>query len=136
MRRATLAGILLGLSAGALGAQRLTGTVSEAMSGQPVAGAVVSLTDSAGKALDRTVADRQGRFTLAVPADARLVQVKRIGFLPLNRALPDSARSTTAGIEIVLQRIPAELPPVTVVENGACPPNTTTGQALALWEQA
>ena len=57
-------------SATALSAQQVRGTVVDSASGSPLAGAVVMLLDSAGRATTRTIAAIDGRYSLTRPATA------------------------------------------------------------------
>ncbi len=116
--------------------QRVSGTVTDTRTAQPVAGVVLSVVDSAGQSSARTVSDAGGRFVLPTSARVKELQVRRIGFRPQNLPVPDSIRlgKSWGPIHLVLQPVPQMLDPVTV--DAGCPVQPTAGQALALWEQA
>ncbi len=116
-------------------AQRLRGVVRDARSGQPVAGAIVTLLDAAGASGQQTITDRVGAFLIAVDSTARHAQVRRIGYLPWQDALPDSARRGTASLTIALQPVAATLEAVRSTA-AKCTPAKGEGQALALFAQA
>jgi Carboxypeptidase regulatory-like domain len=67
-----------------LPAQIVTGTVTDALSGAPVHGAVVTLTERAGNAgVRRTISDRDGTFAVGAPAaGSYALDVRAIGFTP------------------------------------------------------
>ena len=80
---ALLASAALVLSAGGAAAQRVRGTVRDSLSRQPIGGAVVWLTDGAGKFLSRSIADEHGQFAVIHVAGATQLHVVRIGFRPM-----------------------------------------------------
>ena len=116
-------------------AQGIGGVVRDSRTRAPIAGAVVSVVDARGVATRQVVTDRAGSFALTVSDDARRLVVRRIGFLPLDESLPDSAHATRIVREIVLQPIPVTLAPVTASE-AACRRASGAQQALAFFEQA
>src|SRR5436309_760796 len=73
--------------------QRLGGSVRESGTAAPIAGAVVSLLDTAGHATARTITDASGRYAVALSPDARTLRVVRIGFRPVTVPLAKSAAS-------------------------------------------
>src|SRR5947209_2140884 len=70
-----------------LDAQRVTGVVRERDANAPIAGAVVSLLDSAGHLVARTITDRLGTFVISSASSTQQVRVIRIGFKPFTRRL-------------------------------------------------
>ena len=77
---ATLGLLVLGLPS--LGhAQAIRGRVVDALQGQPVAGALVELQDSAGRALQRGLSSPSGTYRFVVPSPAIYrIRVAAIGF--------------------------------------------------------
>src|SRR5215471_10930353 len=71
-------------------AQRVRGTLTDSATGEPVTGAVVSVLDSTGQFLSRTIADDKGRFAAARLRGARTLHVVRIGYRPVDRTIVDS----------------------------------------------
>ncbi len=94
------------------------------------------MVDANGQPLTRTVTSTVGQFTLVVAPTARMIQVRRIGFLPQDLPLPDSARAGSASVDVTLQHIPTQLEPMKVADNSTCPRAASAPAALALWEQA
>jgi len=71
-------------------AQRVRGTLTDSSTGEPVSGAVVSVLDSTGKFLSRTIADEKGQFAAARLRGARTLHVVRIGYRPADRSIAPS----------------------------------------------
>jgi hypothetical protein len=80
--------------------ERISGTVVDAETGRPVAGAIVTLsypwTDCAGTWYDRSsgvrvVSDQRGRFDFAVPSSAMEDQVRLAGTVPREEAEANGA---------------------------------------------
>jgi hypothetical protein len=129
-----LVAILLLLSGETAAAQRLSGTVRERRSGQPVGGAIVSILAGTGVSLSETLTDRAGTFRLTIESTARRIRIRRIGFVPVELTIPDSAHSGDATLTIALDPVPVVLDPV--ITTATCRGAKNEGQALALWEQA
>lgn len=118
---------------GAAQAQIISGRVTDRTSGTPVAGVVVSALDASGAALARVVTDSVSGYRIAVFAGATSLHFRRIGYSPATVALADSANGR---IDVVLTRLPTQLPPVKAVESAQCEDGANGGDALALWDQA
>lgn len=129
-----LAGLLAASSA--LTAQRISGRVLEAGSSAPVPGAVVSLVDSAGRTVARTVSQGDGRYSLPADEHAAAVGAMRIGYRPARTALRSAAADTNMLIDFSLDRVPAILETVAVHDQTLCPAVASGPAAFALWEQA
>jgi len=113
-------------------AQRVRGTLTDSSTGEPVSGAVVSVLDSTGKFLSRTIADEKGQFAAARLRGARTLHVVRIGYRPADRSIVDS--DTT--VDLRLAPIASRLAALTASEGRVCPGKPGTNEALELWEQA
>jgi hypothetical protein len=125
-----LATVLVAWSA--VPAQRLRGVVRDSLTREPVGGAVLTVSDSAGRFLARGVANAAGEFAVfRLDGSARL-SVVRIGYEP--RALVLQPSDTV--VVIVMHQIPASLSVVTRTTRRVCPTDKGDSQALALWEQA
>jgi hypothetical protein len=116
-------------------AQSISGVVREAASGVAIPGAVVSLSGIGGGAITQTIANREGRYTIAVTPQAQRMVVRRIGFKPFEMALPDSVRAVRVTLDVAMQLVPRTLDPIASTGEG-CRPSKTVAQGLALWEQA
>jgi hypothetical protein len=89
--------LLIGSSATA---QALRGTVLDSVNGQLVAGATVTVLDTTGTEVDRTITGTDGRFTLRLArAGTYRVGVRRIGFA---NAVTEPIR-VSAGVETLLR---------------------------------
>ena len=121
------------LAAVPLPAQRVHGTLRDTASAQPVLGAVLTLLDSAGRVLARTISDEHGQYSLPTGVGRRRVRAMRIGFQPLEVAV---AREDDVTLDIAMTRIPALLSSVKVSGRPLCPGSGDQGLAFSLWEQA
>ena len=93
---------------GAVPTGRLVGRVYDVETGDPVVTAAVSLVGRAAEA----DSDRQGRFRLSgIPVGAHELEVRRIGYAPLQHAV-GVGRGLTTEVEVGLTRDPVELEPL------------------------
>lgn len=126
------------LTASAVRAQTVMGTVIDSASQQPIPGAVVQLLGSDGAERARTLSDARGAFYVRASQEVSSLRIVRIGFRPRSLRLASPLRSgeaTDAGA-IAMQRIPAFLDPVRVVA-AQCRQRRNRGQSpVALIEQA
>jgi formylmethanofuran dehydrogenase subunit D len=135
--RRIVAALLVALALGGTGlqAQRVTGVVTNARTAQPLPGVVVSLLNASGVSVAQTLTDRAGIYRIAVDSSARRVLIRRIGFGLVDRPLPAAAHVSVATLDVAMDVIPVDLPPV--LSNAAgCRPSRNAPQALALLEQA
>lgn len=105
MRVALLLAIL---APAALHSQRIAGVVRDS-AGQPVPVARVQLASTKGS----VAADDQGRFTVAAPAGAHTLTVRRIGYWPLQAG----ATSPTDSADVRLLAVPRQLEATVVHES-------------------
>ena len=126
---------LLAAAAAACGAQGLTGVVRDSATRQPIAGAVLTIRDSAGTALMRRLTNARGEYGVDAVAGGRTIRVVRIGYEPRDVPVPPRAEPG-ARLEIVLLALPSMLRPIRVVANSQCPIRKDAGVAMGLWEQA
>jgi hypothetical protein len=125
------------LTAGAasLRAQLYQGVVRDSVSRAPIPGVVVSVIDTSGKSVMRTLANQNGGYRLLVPSGASRLRVQRIGYRLREIALAASTEEA-ATLDIILAAVPSLLEPVHVVGSSACPKRRDNVQAQALYEQA
>lgn len=116
------------------GAQRVHGTLRDTTSAQPVLGAVVTLLDSAGAPLARTITDERGTYSLPLGVGRRRVRAIRIGYQPRELAVGRASEDVT--LDFAMTRIPAMLSGVKVSGRPLCPGSGDHGLAFSLWEQA
>jgi hypothetical protein len=131
MIRSAIAVCLAGI-VGTAQAQMISGRVTDQTLGTPVAGVVVSALDANGATLARAVSDSASGFRITIGAGATKLRFRRIGYSPATVALADSANGR---IDVVLIRLPTQLPVVKAVENAQCEDDANGGDALALWDQ-
>src|SRR4051812_22191285 len=97
-------------------AQRLSGTVRDRVSGQPVPGAVLWLSDSLGSSLARAIGDPVGHYSVQRVSRARELHVVRIGFQPLDMPLMGAGDV----LDIVLDAVPMQLAPMYTSAQRVC----------------
>ncbi len=113
-------------------AQRVRGTLTDSVTREPIRGAVVTLTDSAGNMLSRGIADMSGAWSAIAMKGVRGAHIVRIGYRPRDLRLTE--RDTV--IMASMQPIPARLGAIAASDTRICPGNTAASDALELWEQA
>ena len=113
-------------------AQSVRGTLRDSATRERVSGALVTLTDSAGAFLSRSVSDSAGRFSVARFGAARRIRVIRIGYHPYDRALDASDDS----LRIAMSPIPSLLETMSSSGKRVCPGDRENASAIGLWEQA
>jgi hypothetical protein len=96
-------------------AQRVTGTVRS--SAPPIiSGAVVTIIDSTGRIVSRTLSDASGRYSLPLPANAARLRAVKIGFRPLTVEV----RSGDATLDLTMERAPVILETMRITSNPDC----------------
>jgi hypothetical protein len=114
-------------------AQRVSGTVRSSVP-PIVSGAVVTVVDSTGKTLVRTLSDGSGRYSLPLtPGTARIRAVK-IGFSPLVLDVKTSAEDLA--LDLTLERAPVVLETVRITSDGSCSGSGDASLVRSVWEQA
>lgn len=127
--------LLLAAAPAVLCAQELRGRVVDGVAARPIAGVVVSASDSAGNPLARTLTDESGAFRIAA-RDAVRLRLQRIGYRPRELRLSAALARDTVLADIALQPIPLVIGALRIRESQVCTPRADDAQALALWEQA
>ncbi len=105
-----------------LPAQIVTGTVTDAQSGAPVRGAVVTLTARAGNgSVRRTVSDPAGTFALGAPAPGSYtLDVRAIGFTPWIDSTVTLGAGESRVEQVALKPFTVRLATVRVQGRSAC----------------
>ncbi|MDE3171659.1 MAG: carboxypeptidase regulatory-like domain-containing protein [Gemmatimonadota bacterium] len=136
-RRWRFAALLLAaVSPAVASAQRVTGAVRDSLSRLPIAGAVVTMSDGAGRTLRQLITDTAGRFGATVPAGRVRVRVLRIGFRPVQRTVEARPGSATA-LDLAMPEISIVLAAVRTSSEKICGEDDRPGSAAAeLWQQA
>jgi hypothetical protein len=113
-------------------AASVTGRITEAIAGTPIAGAVVSVE---GTTLT-TVADDSGRYRLTVvPPGPQVIRVIRIGYAPLRHPLVVPAEGTVT-LDLVLGRNALQLPGLVVTADPASRARGELGTASVIGQEA
>jgi len=96
-------------------AQVISGTILDAATGEPVAGAAIEVADTARQNMDETISDDSGRFTVRLPhSDRWVLTVERLGFEPF-RSEPIHVRvAEWLIVEITLAEQAIALDPIVV----------------------
>jgi hypothetical protein len=129
-------GFLLMLPLGVLHAQeRIEGVVRDSASGAPIAGAVVTISDSAGQARRQILTDVNGRFSVTVTSAWPDLRVIKIGFTPVELT-GDTWRGNRT-LNIRMAPFAFTLEAVKSTTSSKCQGNQDNGKAAAaLWVQA
>ena len=126
--------VAAGLAAVPAHAQRVTGTVRDSASDQPIRGVVITLTDSAGRFLARSVSDTTGRFAVPRMTGAARLNAMRIGYRP--RTLTLSREASDSVVNVHMQVFISLVDAVASTTTRVCPGDQANAGALELWEQA
>ena len=113
-------------------AQSVRGTLRDSVTREHVSGALVTLTDSAGAFLSRSVSDSSGRFSVPRYGEARRIHIIRIGYHPYDGPLG----ATDDSLRIVMSPIPSLLATISSTGKRVCPGDRENANAIGLWEQA
>lgn len=129
---------LLGLSAAPLPAQSVRGTVSDAETGEPVAGAFVSLRSApTGDRVDGALSSEGGHYALSAPGPGRYrIRVERIGYETwTSEPVEVSVGETlTRALEIGVRAV--ELEELQVSVTGGCQSDPSEASAVGrLWQE-
>jgi hypothetical protein len=119
-----------------IAAQRVIGVVRDSASGEVIAGAVVTLRDSAGAALSQMITGGTGRFAAPIVGRARRLTLVRIGFRPVSIPLAIAYPHADTSIALAMSALPTMLAAVQVVDQPGCKRRDDRAAAFALWEQA
>ena len=137
MKSSVVASLVLALSASFLtarvsGAQEVSGTVRDSVTGEPVRGAVVMILAANREPVARRLSSSNGTFLLSI-GSGTILRVIRIGYLPFERPLNQLG---TGPIAVTLRPAGRMIAPVTVQSNPVCPRRSDQREALALWSAA
>ena len=113
-------------------AQRVRGTLTDSSTREPVTGAVVTISDSAGRFLARGIAGGDGRFDVPRFPGSKQIHVVRIGYRPIDATVPAADEL----LDLHMHAIASQLSTVTTSGKRVCPGDDANSQALQLWEQA
>jgi hypothetical protein len=91
--------------------QTLQGTVTDSLSGAPVAGVIVQLLDRQGKVLSYTLSSSKGVFTLPVAENGVALAFKCLGYRSCRLAVPNDR---TQPLSVAMQSETTQLPEIVV----------------------
>ncbi len=120
-------------------AQVVRGFVSEATTGSPIAGALVTLVDTTGREYARGMTAASGSFSLAgTPGGTRQVQVARIGYRAWQSQQFTAAALDTVQLRLQVEDLPVQLlPEITATSSRSCASLKEAGErVVVLWEEA
>lgn len=132
-RALAVAGLCVSISATAV-AQRATGIVRDSASSGMLAGAVVSVLDSARHTVARAISNESGKYSVDLPAAAFQLRIVRLGFRP--RELPLAGGGRPVQMDVRMTRVPLLLASRVVSDDRMCSTDVDRTGALSLWEQA
>lgn len=135
--RSALVGVAL-LTSRIAAAQAITGKVVAKTDGAPVAGAIVALLDSTGRALATRLVEDGGNFSFVAPMSGHfVVRVERIGFRSTSSAPFVVRQGETVDVPIALAGEGVSLRAVRVNADRRCVVRPQEGVAMAqLWNEA
>lgn len=119
-------------------AQTVAGHITSTTNGAPVAGAIVALLDSTGRAVITGLAEDDGSYRLTSPVSGRYsVRVERVGFRSSTSTSVIVAQGTTVDLPITLAAEGVSLRAVRVSADRRCIVRPKEGLAAAqLWDEA
>jgi hypothetical protein len=130
-----LGGGLLLLPGRMLAQERAAGVVRDSASGAPIPGAVVTVTDSAGRVQRQVLTDGQGRFTVAIDGAWPGLRVIKLGFSPVE--LQGSGWHGNRSLDIRMAPFAFVLEAVETKARSICQADEgVAGVTASLWEQA
>ena len=114
--------LLLCLCAGTVDAQVIRGTVNSEGTDAPLRGAVVTLLDARGTAVDRRVlTDNDGAFAMRAPSPGTwMIEARAIGYSPRRSAARPVAAGETVVERIVMRQVATRLATLRVEAKSAC----------------
>ena len=116
--------------------QQLRGVVRDSASRLVIPAAVVTLLDSSGSVVARTITTERGQFRVMLLRDAvPRLRIVRLGFRPTEVMVP-AARDGAIDLDVAMAAIPFSLQSVQVTGNANCPRRRDRAAAVALLEQA
>jgi hypothetical protein len=131
------AALLSLMVAGSATAQTVRVTVIDATRRAPVAGAIVSLIDSAGQVARRGLSDERGRLTLRAPVGGGYrLRSARIGFRGIESEPFQVPSVGTIDLDVVMPDEPVILAELTVSAKAGCVSDpSTAASTAALWTE-
>jgi hypothetical protein len=140
VRRIAIVASLLAFAT-SLEAQVVRGVVSERVSGQRLAGVVVSVAsvpDSLGPGTRHALTDERGEFAITLPrAGSYLLSAKRIGVARYSTSVFEVRVGETKRFDITLEQFGHRLPNVAVAATNLCLPKPDQLRTfVALWDEA
>ncbi|HEX2081370.1 MAG TPA: carboxypeptidase-like regulatory domain-containing protein [Longimicrobium sp.] len=134
LRLAPLAAALLAAAPAA--AQTVRGRVTEAGTGQPVAGAVVILLDECGGRVSASLSDAQGAFAVAAAGSGTYsLRAERVGYATAVSPALSLQHGQAAEQALVMQPRQVQLEPLVVTGSQRACTIRPQGEAAVVWEE-
>ncbi|MBW3661015.1 MAG: carboxypeptidase-like regulatory domain-containing protein, partial [Gemmatimonadetes bacterium] len=134
---AFVAALLLSPSAVAV-AQTVAGTVVEERTGQPVAGAIVSLLDASGGERGAVLTDAVGEYEIGAPGAGRYrLRIERIGYRTVYTGWFDTGRGERVVRRVSVPVEAIEIPAIEVAVEDRCVTRPDAAETLGIvWGEA
>lgn len=117
--------------------QRLTGSVADATTREPITLALVALVDSAGAVLQQVLTNETGRFVMTPRGAGRVrLRIERIGYASAYEPFFDLDPDTARDFPILIHVQPITLEGITVSEERICAINAAASETLRVWTEA
>jgi hypothetical protein len=127
---------LLALTAAAAAGQRVTGTVTDGVTGEPVGLAVVALVDSAGTVLQHVLTSTGGAFIINVTGSGPFrLRVDRIGYQPVDSAPFRVEPGTEHFFPLRIDARPIAIAAIRASGEQTCAINASAGEVLRVWTE-
>ena len=138
LRLAAFGAALAGTLAPTIRAQTVRGRITAKANAEPVAGGIVALIDSTGRAVVTTLADDRGVFLFSAPAPGRYsLRVERVGFHSTTAAPFALGVGDTVDLPVAIAGAGQSLRAVKVTADRRCVVRPQEGLAAAqLWDEA
>src|SRR5688500_10682758 len=135
--RAAAACALLLAAPVAVSAQRITGSVADATSREPIVLALVALVDSADAVVQQVLTNETGRFVITPRSAGRVrLRIERIGYASAYEPFFQLAPDTERDFQILISVQPITLEGIAVTEERYCSINASASETLRVWTEA
>jgi hypothetical protein len=115
-------------------AQGIAGVVRDSIDRRPISSAVLTLVDSAGATVARTLTSDRGEYRIVLTGTGRSIRVVRIGFEPRELPIPKKAVGNVQ-LDFSMLALPTMLRAARITADSRCSARKDRAAALGLWEQ-
>jgi hypothetical protein len=118
-------------------AQRLTGSVTDAASREPILLALVALVDASGAVVQQVLTNETGRFVMAPRVTGRVrLRIERIGYAPAHEPFFELGPDMERDFAIAIRVQPITLEGIAVSDVPYCSINESASETLRVWTEA